>query len=313
MVERFDFYSPMNLTVHHLDKAIREQLDIIGRVDEITRKHSENVANLVCRICDYLRCRKYFTIYATICAYLHDVGKTKVPKEILTKDDSLTPEEYETMKTHTTLGYDICMREIGLKPYAAGPLYHHEALNGTGYPGGLTQKDIPYVAQIIKVADEYDALVTKRHYTTHIDISETLKILIKDAQPEETIKIRALEQLATNSKVGKINKSILKVLFKVVIDDVLYEISGVMEYVEHLKNQIKRLESIREYNMKILGAKKEKDIEFYKESIMLCLENDETVENYQQTLEDYKNALHIKQYAIAKLYDEIKIIKKLRV
>ena len=66
-----------------------------------------------------------------------------------------------------------------LREFSDGPYYHHEALNGSGYPQGLTKKDIPYSAQIIRVADEYDALVTKRQYTTHVDISKTLKQLIK--------------------------------------------------------------------------------------------------------------------------------------
>ena len=79
--------------------------------------------------------------------------------------DRLTDEEYEIMKTHTTLGYEMCMKDLKLRPYALGPLDHHEALNGTGYPNGITKKDIPFYAQIIRVADEYDAIVTKRQYT----------------------------------------------------------------------------------------------------------------------------------------------------
>lgn len=67
---------------------------------------------------------------------------------------------------------------------------------------GITKKDIPYGAQIVRVADEYDALVTKRQYTTHINISETLKDLIKDAQPDP--RFIALDQLNTHEKEGKI-------------------------------------------------------------------------------------------------------------
>ncbi len=55
----------------------------------------------------------------------------------------------------------MCMDDLKLRPYAAGPLYHHEALNGSGYPNGLVKKDIPYEGQIIRVADEYDAIVSK--------------------------------------------------------------------------------------------------------------------------------------------------------
>ena len=69
----------------------------------------------------------------------------------------------------------MCMNDLKLRPYAAGPLYHHEALNGTGYPNALTKKDIPLEGQIIRVADEYDAIVSKRQYKTHISISETIQ------------------------------------------------------------------------------------------------------------------------------------------
>ena len=68
-----------------------------------------------------------------------------------------------------------------------------------GYPNGIKKKDIPYEAQIVRVADEYDAIVTKRQYTTHVNISETLKDLIKNAKPDP--KFVALDQLAEKEKV----------------------------------------------------------------------------------------------------------------
>ena len=262
--EKIDFYSSTNLKSYNLDDIMKYQLSMLDRLDVFTRRHSENVANLVCRICEYLHCKKYFTIHATICGYLHDIGKLFIPPEILNKPGSLTDEEYEVIKTHTTLGYEMCMKDIKLRPYAEGPLYHHEALNGTGYPQGLTKDDIPYVAQIIRVADEYDAIVTKRQYTTHINISETLRELIHDARPTDYMKTVALDSLKQNYKVGKINSKALKALFKVVIDDTLYEISCVMDYIKYLKEQVKRLEEIQKYDIKSQKAKKDKEKEYYR-------------------------------------------------
>jgi len=132
--EKIDFYSPINFKTYNLEQTIRYQLDILERLDPFTRRHSENVANLCCRICEYLHCKKSFTIHCTICGYLHDIGKMQIPTKILNKPDSLTTEEYEIMKTHTTLGYTICMREPKLRPYALAALDHHEALDGNGYP-----------------------------------------------------------------------------------------------------------------------------------------------------------------------------------
>lgn len=181
----------------------------------------------------------------------------------------------------------------------------------TGYPNGIRKKDIPYEAQIVRVADEYDALVTKRQYKTHVNISETLKDLIKDAKPDP--KFVALDQLASKEKDGKINGLILKRLFKVVIDDTLYEISGVMDYVEYLKQQIKRLELMQSYKKKADHSSKEKTKKYYLEGMRLLLQEGETIENFEQILEEYKNAVIVRQNVIAQLHAEIRIIKKLRV
>lgn len=311
--EKIDFYSSTNLKSYNLDGTMKYQLSMLERLDVFTKRHSENVANLVCRICEYLHCKKFFTIHATICGYLHDIGKLFIPPEILNKPGSLTDEEYEVIKTHTTLGYEMCMKDIKLRPYADGPLYHHEALNGTGYPQGLTKDEIPYVAQIIRVADEYDAIVTKRQYTTHINISETLKELIHDARPTDYIKTVALDSLKQNYNVGKINSKALKALFKVVIDDTLYEISCVMDYINYLKEQVKRLEQIEKYDLKSQKAKKDKDKEYYREGMRMLFQTGETFENYQQVLTEYREAIATRENVKAKLYNEIDIIKKLKI
>ena len=309
----FDFYNAANLKAYNLNDTMRYQLAILDKMDPITKKHSESVANLVCRICEYLGFNWQVTIHSTMNAYLHDVGKLAIPQEILNKPEKLTDEEYEIMKTHTTKGYQICMKDIKLRPYANAALYHHETLNGSGYPNGVTKRNIPYIAQIVRVADEYDAITSKRQYKTHIDISETLKILIKEAQPQEHIKLVALDHLNTDRKLGKINARILRILFKVVIDDIIYEIACIDEYIDYLKAEIKRLETIDKYFIKMQNAKKEKDKEYFLGGINLMLSMGETVDNYKQILKEYNDALKQKEDNVDKLYKEIKIIKRLRV
>lgn len=191
-----------------------------------------------------------------------------------------------------------------------GALYHHENLDGSGYPIGLTKKDIPYYAQIIHIADVFDAIVTKRQYTTHINISETLKLLLKDADP--TRQSLALDALNTQSKYGKINGKILRYLFKVVIDDTYYEISCIMEYVDYLKEQIKRLNKILKFEEKSLNAKKDKDKEYYREYMQLLFDRGESFENYKQVLSEYETALKSREQVIDRLYKEISIIKHLK-
>ena len=309
----FDFYNAANLKAYNLNDTMRYQLAILDKMDPITKKHSESVANLVCRICEYLGFNWQVTIHSTMNAYLHDVGKLAIPSEIINKPGKLTDEEYEIIKTHTTKGYEICMKDIKLRPYAEAALYHHEALNGTGYPNGVTKRDIPYIAQIVRVADEYDAITAKRQYKTHINISETLKILIKEARPEEHIKVVALDHLNTDRKLGKINARVLKILFKVVIDDIIYEIACIDDYIKYLKSEIKRLETINKYFEKMENSKKDKDKQYFLEGIKLMLSQGETIENFCEILKEYNDALKSKEESVDKLYNEIKIIKRLKV
>ena len=309
----FDFYNSASLKAYNLNDTMRFQLSILDRMDPITKRHSGNVANLVCRICEYLHLNSQAIIHATMSGYLHDVGKLMVPQEILHKPGKLTDEEFEIIKTHTTKGYEICMKNPELRPYARTALCHHEALNGTGYPNGITKKEIPFETQVVTVADEYDALVTKRHYKTHINISEALREIMKDALPDADVKIIALDQLNINKKLGKINSKILKILFKVVIDDIYYEISTVQNYIDYLNGEVKRLKIIEGYYSKMINSKRDKDKNYFLEGINLLLTDGETVENFQDIFEDYKTALNNKLEQIDKLENEIKIIKKLKV
>ena len=311
--EKFDFYDSTSIKIYNLDSKLRYELSILNRLDPMTKQHSKNVGNLCGRICQYLRLNKKFTVHSIICGYLHDIGKSKIPYKILSKPGELTPEEFNIMKTHTTIGYKMCMDDLKLRPYAEGALYHHEALNGSGYPSGLTKDKIPFVARIIRVADEYDALVTKRHYTTHVHISETLKELIKSARPENYDKLVALGELSENSKLGKISPKLLKVLFKVVIDDTKYEISCVVDYLDYLKENIKRLELIDSYYLKMQKSSNEHKRNYYKEGMQMLFQTGENFQNYHKVLKEYRDALIIRENRIRDLYNEIKIIKKLKV
>lgn len=306
-----DFYSKTNLKSYNLDETIRYQLSMLDSLDVFTRKHCENVANITCRLCERLRLNKNFIVYCTTCAFLHDIGKIFIPPSILQKQGPLTNEEYEIMKTHTTLGYNMCIENPNLKPYANGPLYHHEALNGTGYPNHVSKKDIPIEGQIIRVADEFDAIVSKRQYKSHIGITDTLKLLVKEAQPIP--KSVALKSMESNTKLGKLNPKIVKQLFKVVIEDTEYEISCILDYMKYIKEQIERLETINEYNVKLANAKSEKKKAYFKTCIDALFQGGENFKNFAYVLEEYSAVYLKKKETVNNLFNEIKEIKKLRV
>ena len=293
--EKFDFYDKTVLKSYDLDASARYQLKMLDSLDNFTRKHSENVANLTCRICDYLHLNKNYTIYCTTCAYLHDIGKMFIPPSILQKPGKLTDEEYEIMKTHTTIGYKMCMNDLNLRPYSAGPKFHHEALDGSGYPAGLKGSAIPIEGQIIRVADEFDAIVSKRQYKSHVGITDTLKILIENAHN------------------GKNNIQATKVLKKVVIEDTMLEISSTIDYLDFLKDNIKRLKQINRYERKMKVASTKKGKSYYSEGMKLLFRDGENEENYTTILQEYNEALASRAGIIDKLNAELKEIKKLKI
>jgi putative two-component system response regulator len=118
-------------------------------------------------------------------APLHDIGKVGIPDHILLKPGRLTPEEFEVMKTHTTLGYEAILRAeqaLGLdmpflrfaKEIAHA---HQEKWDGSGYPLGLAGEDIPASARLMAVADVYDALISRRVYKPPMPHAEALAIM----------------------------------------------------------------------------------------------------------------------------------------
>ncbi len=118
-------------------------------------------------------------------APLHDIGKVGIPDRILLKPGRFEPEEFEVMKTHTTLGRDAiekAEKELGLEvPFLKAAkeiaLYHQEKWDGSGYPEGLSGEDIPLSARLMAVADVYDALVSRRVYKEGMSHQQAVEII----------------------------------------------------------------------------------------------------------------------------------------
>lgn len=115
-------------------------------------------------------------VYQT--ALLHDVGKIGIPDSILKKKGRLTPEEYNQIKEHTTIGANILSAISTISYLEDGARYHHERYDGNGYPLGLSGERIPIIGRIIAVADVYDALVSRRHYKEVMNEASARKELL---------------------------------------------------------------------------------------------------------------------------------------
>ena len=133
--------------------------------DDYTYAHSVNVAVISCAIGFGMRLNEEELTDLVTAALLHDLGKLSIPSEILNKPGRLTQEEYQIMKSHPLLSYELIKERWDLSSHIkVAVLYHHENVDGSGYPEGIEGIEQTLYTRILHVADVYDALVSKRPY-----------------------------------------------------------------------------------------------------------------------------------------------------
>ena len=144
--------------------VVRDWGQSIESADSYTFGHCERVANYAVAVANALGLSDEDKTAISLGAYLHDVGKVRIPHEILNKPGRLTKEEFEIMKLHTLYGLEL-LKDIEF-PWDIKPIIrsHHEKNDGSGYPDGLRGDEIPLRAHVICVVDVFDALTTTRSY-----------------------------------------------------------------------------------------------------------------------------------------------------
>jgi len=146
------------------EETVRALAKTIDAKDKYTQGHSQRVADYV-RLISRLAGRTPAQQREIYCmGLLHDIGKIGIPREIINKPSRLTDEEYDIIKSHTTIGAEILQTIHQFPQLAIGARSHHERWDGRGYPDGLSGIDIPVEARMIAVADAYDAMTSKRSY-----------------------------------------------------------------------------------------------------------------------------------------------------
>jgi len=189
--------------------SIRMLAAAIDEKDPYTRGHSGRVAKYSTVIAQEMRMSTEELDKLRISALLHDVGKIGVDDRVLKKPGSLTPEEFEIMKTHTTKGANIMRPVSQLKDMLPGIELHHEHIDGRGYPYGLSGPQIPTMARIIAVADTLDAMTTNRPYQSAIDLEYALgRIKALTGSKFDQAVVNALESAV---KTGKLRLSAVEV------------------------------------------------------------------------------------------------------
>lgn len=148
--------------------------------DDYTYQHSVQVGMLSYYIARWIGMDEASALVVGKAGYLHDIGKSQIDNAILNKPAKLTVEEFEIMKNHTTFGYNIISRSLRDEPeIGLVALQHHERLNGSGYPGGLSEEKIHPYAKIVAVSDVYSAMISSRVYQKKKDLLFVLRELFR--------------------------------------------------------------------------------------------------------------------------------------
>ena len=162
-------------------ESVANMLNNINMKDKYTYGHSERVVIYAKKFATYLQMKDKDKKELLLGAYLHDIGKLEISKELLTKREKLSESEFNILRQHPTLGSDLVS---SIKEFAyVIPLikYHHEKYDGTGYPSKLKGDDIPYLARILTIIDSFDAMTSKRPYNIRKDYKQAIGELEKCA------------------------------------------------------------------------------------------------------------------------------------
>ncbi|MBD3667802.1 MAG: HD-GYP domain-containing protein [Kangiella sp.] len=183
---QIDIEGSKELVSQTVDSILRNEtamfwLSKIKHQDEYTSEHCVRVGILAIAFGKYLQLPRESLEVLGMCGMLHDVGKMKVPQEILNKPASLSPEEFDEVKKHTILGYDFLKKHGGIdEQICAVAMNHHERMNGEGYPHHAESQRLSLYDRIIAIVDSYDAMTSDRCYHKGIPASQALSVLYKE-------------------------------------------------------------------------------------------------------------------------------------
>jgi putative nucleotidyltransferase with HDIG domain len=171
-----------SLQIEHLNDELFVTLaKIIDARDPLVLDHSIKVAEYAVMIARKLALPADRVEKIHQAALLHDIGKIGISEELLKKPGGLTHLEYETVKTHTTLGGDLLAASRGLRHLAPFVQHHHEWWNGKGYPDQLEGEQIPLEARILAMADAIEAMTSDRPYHKKISMEQAVEVIYRDA------------------------------------------------------------------------------------------------------------------------------------
>ena len=170
-----------------LQRQMRSWVDAVVALglrvkDREARAHNLRVARLCVHIGRQMSMTASELRILARAGLMHDIGKLRIPDSVLRKDDALNESEWTLMRTHPEVGLAMLDRVGQSTREVLAVLYHHERLDGSGYPYGLKAEGIPIEARIVAVADTYDALTSNRPYRAACSESDARRVLVEEAQ-----------------------------------------------------------------------------------------------------------------------------------
>jgi putative nucleotidyltransferase with HDIG domain len=173
-----------NKSAEDLIKSILQRLNMAEIVEEDLYDnidHAELVAILVRLLCTQMELPLDFQHQVVMAAYLHDIGKLRLSKNLYGRDkNALQIEETKYMRMHAKVGADM-LEECGFSPEICNAVHHHhENYDGSGYPGNLSEERIPLEARILRVCDVFAALISDRPYRRAFDVETAMELMIED-------------------------------------------------------------------------------------------------------------------------------------
>ena len=157
-----------------LNGTVKALANTLESKDPYTAGHQRRVVQLACALAQELGESPHYIEGMRVMGFLHDLGKIAIPGEILSKPSRLSEYEFNLIKIHPQAGFDI-LKEIDFPwPVALAVLQHHERLDGSGYPHGLSGDDIIMEARILAVADVVEAIASHRPYRPALGIDQAM-------------------------------------------------------------------------------------------------------------------------------------------
>ncbi len=165
----------------NMPDRLYNMVELMG-TDMYTYSHSINVAVLSIVIGLALKLDREKIQHMSLGALMHDIGKMQIPETLLNKPSGLSNNEFDIMKDHVTMGYELIKEDISLSGITKQIVYgHHERLNGTGYPRGLTAPNISTYTRIVSICDIFDAMTSDRVYQKQMPVYKAIDILMGEA------------------------------------------------------------------------------------------------------------------------------------